>query len=44
MMMGDFGAEFLSAVLVLKDDDARRDALLSGQALKGAKGMGKILA
>ena len=44
MMMGDFRAEFLSAVLVLKDDDAWRDALLSGQALKGAKGMGNILA
>ena len=41
---GDFRAEFLGAVLVLKDDDARRDALLSGQALKGAKGMGNILA
>ena len=40
---GDFRAEFLGAVLVLKDDDARRDALLSGQALKGAKGMGNIL-
>ena len=40
---GDFRAEFLSAVLVLKDDDAWRDALLSGQALKGAKGMGNIL-
>ena len=42
--MGDFRAEFLGAVLVLKDDDAWRDALLSGQALKGAKGMGNILA
>ena len=41
---GDFRAEFLSAVLVLKDDDARRDALLSGQALKGAKGMGNFIA
>ena len=44
---GDFRAEFLGAVLVLKDDDAwrgARDALLSGQALKGAKGMGNILA
>ena len=40
---GDFRAEFLGAVLVLKDDDAWRDALLSGQALKGAKGMCKIL-
>ena len=35
---GDFRAEFLDAVLLLKDDDARRDALLSGQALKVAKG------
>lgn len=43
MMGGDFRAEFLGAVLVLKDDDAWRDALLSGQALKGAKGMCKIL-
>ena len=39
---GDFRAEFLDAVLVLKDDDARRYALLSGQALKGAKGKGEI--